>query len=87
MKEHLPPCVHCSVVYSSRDLDAAQGPSAESGWESCGAFTRWNTAQLYEKTEILPFVTARMGLESSKLSDISQLVKDEYDMISLITGT
>ena len=38
------------------------------------------------KKELLPFVTAWMELESIVLSEISQVVKDKYRMISLITG-
>ena len=38
------------------------------------------------KKEVLPFATAWMELESIMLSEIGQLVKDKYCMISLITG-
>ena len=39
------------------------------------------------KKEFLPFVTAWMELESIMLSKIIQAVKDEYHMISPLTGT
>ena len=39
-----------------------------------------------KKKEILPFVTAWVDLESFMLTEISQLVRDEYHMISLICG-
>ena len=39
------------------------------------------------KRELLPFATARMKLESIMLSEISQVVKDKYRMISPISGT
>ena len=39
-----------------------------------------------KKKEFLPFVTAWMELETVRLSEISQLVKDKYHMTSLITG-
>ena len=39
------------------------------------------------KKELLPFVTARMELENIMLSEISQVVKDKYHMISPIRGT
>ena len=39
------------------------------------------------KKELLPFVTAWMGLESIMLNEISQAVKDKYHMISPLTGT
>ena len=37
------------------------------------------------KKELLPFVTAWMELESIKLSETSQSVKDKYFMISPIS--
>ena len=39
------------------------------------------------KKELLPFAAAWMDLESIMLSEISQVVKDEYHMISSISGT
>ena len=37
--------------------------------------------------ELLPFATAWMELETIMLSEISQVVKDKYHMISPISGT
>ena len=37
--------------------------------------------------ELLPFLTAWMELVSIILSEISQMVKDKYHMISPLTGT
>ena len=39
-----------------------------------------------KKEELLSFATARMELESIMLSEISQVVKDKYHMISPISG-
>ena len=39
------------------------------------------------KKELLPFATAWMDLESIMLSEIRQVVKDKYHMISPIRGT
>ena len=39
------------------------------------------------KKELLHFHTAWMGLESIMLSEISQVVKDKYHMISPLSGT
>ena len=39
------------------------------------------------KKELLSFATAWMELESIVLSEISQVVKDKYHMISSISGT
>ena len=38
-----------------------------------------------KKKELLPLVTAWMGLESIMLSEISQAVRDKYHMISPLT--
>ena len=38
------------------------------------------------KNELLAFATAWMELESIMLSEISQALKDKYDMISPISG-
>ena len=37
--------------------------------------------------ELLPFATAWMKLESIMLSEISQAVRDKYNIISPLTGT
>ena len=37
--------------------------------------------------ELIPFATAKMELESIMLSEISQVVRDKYHMISPLTGT
>ena len=39
------------------------------------------------KKELLPFPTAWMDMETIMLTEISQVVKDKYHMISLISGT
>ena len=39
------------------------------------------------KKELLSFLTAWMELESIMLSEMSQVVKDKYHMISPISGT
>ena len=44
------------------------------------------TASPYKK-ELIPFATAWMELESIMLSEISQVVRDKYHMISPLTGT
>ena len=39
------------------------------------------------KKELLPFATAWMELESIMLREINQMVRDQYHMISPISGT
>ena len=38
------------------------------------------------KKELIPFATAWMELESIMLSEISQVVKDKYHVISPLSG-
>ena len=40
-----------------------------------------------ERNDLLPFMTAWMEMESIMLSEVSQVVKDQYHMISPISGT
>ena len=40
-----------------------------------------------ERKELLPFTTTWMEVESIMLSEISQVVKDKFHMISPISGT
>ena len=40
-----------------------------------------------ERKELILFATPWMELESIMLSEISQVVRDKYHMISLLTGT
>ena len=39
------------------------------------------------KKELIPSVTAWMELESIMISEISQVVKEKYHMISTLSGT
>ena len=39
------------------------------------------------KKELIPFATACMELESIMVSEISQVVRDKYHVISPLTGT
>ena len=40
-----------------------------------------------KKKELIPFATAWMDLESIMLSEIRQMVKDKYHMITPLSGT
>ena len=77
---------------------AAQFAIAKSWKQSrCPSINEWikklwyiYTMELYaaeRKKELLPFATVWMELESIMLSEISQVVKDKYHVISPLTGT
>ena len=63
----------------------------------CPAANKWikklwyiYTMEFYtaeRKKELIPFATAWMELEGIMLSEISQVVRDKYHMISPLTGT
>ena len=58
-----------------------------SGSKNCDTFTQWNITQHKEKgTPTLPDSMDRTG-ECIMLSEISQAVKNNYHMISPISGT
>ena len=57
-----------------------------SGPKNNGTFTQWNTKQEREGRSSYPS-KAWMELESIMLSEISQVVKDKYHMISPVSGT
>ena len=62
-------------------------PSASEWIKKLWYIYTMNTMQQSEKRDLLPFSTAWMELESIMLSEISQAVKDNYYMISPISGT
>ena len=64
---------------------------------NCPSINEWIKKLLYiyaveyytavRKKELLPFMTAWMELESIMLSEINQVVREKYHMISPLTGT
>ena len=73
------------------------GVGLESGFCKCPSANEWiqklwyiYTMEFYaaeRKSELIPFATAWMELESIMLGEISQTVRDKYHMISPLTGT
>ena len=58
-----------------------------SGSINCGTFTQWNTTQQKERNKLPPFVPAWMEVENIMLSEISQVEKDKYHIISPLSET
>ena len=75
------PYVHCSVIYNSQDLKAAQVSISRWVGKKADIFTQHFKAV---KKEIPPFATAWMDLESIMVNEVSQAENDKYHMISLI---
>ena len=80
------PLVHCSIIYNSQDLEAAQVPISK--WLDKKAVVHLPSGIIlgHKKKGILPFVTAWMDLKSIMLSEIRQSEKDKYHIIILICG-
>ena len=81
------PNVHSSTIHYSQVLEAIYCPSVGEWIKK-----RWYiyTMEYYvaeRKKELLPFAAAWMELESIMLSEISQVVKDQYCTISPLTET
>ena len=80
------PNVHSSTIYNSQVGKQLKCPSAN---EWIKKLRYIYTMEFYaaERKEPLPFMTAQMELESIMISEISQVVKDKYYMISPLSGT
>ena len=78
--DYMYPYVHCSSIYNSQDLQAAQ--VFISRW--VGDKIKYCSSIKYK--EILPFMTSWMNLEDIILSEISQSEKDKYHILLLICG-
>ena len=81
------PYVHCSIIYNSQDLEAAQ--MSISRWVAKTTTVHLQSGILlgYIEEKNLSFLTAWMDLESIMLGKINQSAKDKYHVISLICGT
>ena len=64
-----------------------KSPSVNEWMKNCGTFWCIDYYAAERKKELLPFVTAWVELEDIMLSEISQVAKDKYHMISPIRGT
>ena len=80
------PNVHSSTIYNNQVLEATYVPISEwikKLWYIC----TMEYCAAERKEILLPFETSWMELESIMISEISQVVRDKYHMISPLTGT
>ena len=75
------PNVHSSTVYKAKWWKQPKCPSINEWIKKLWYIYTIEYYAAERKKELLPFVTARMELESIMLSEISQAVKDKYRMI------
>ena len=92
-KGYMHPYVHSGTIYNSQDMEANY--MSINRWMDkkdvvwVHTHTHIYTLAYYsviKKNEILPFAATWMDLKGFKLSEISQIEKDKYCMISLICG-
>ena len=80
------PCVHCTIVYNSQDMEAAQ--VSIRGWMDKEDAVYINNGILlsYKIKEWYLVMWDNMGREYYAASEISQTKKDKYCMNSLTCG-
>lgn len=79
------PCVHCSAIYNSRDLEAAQVPISRRVDKKLWDIYTVEYCSAIKEKDLLPFSTARVDLEIV-ISETSQAEKDKCHMIPLMCG-
>ena len=75
------PSVHSSTIYNSKYWKQPKCPLANE-WIQKPWYIYTMEFYAAERKELIPFATAWMELESIMLSEISQVVRDKYHMIS-----
>ena len=81
------PNVHSTTIHNSQVWKQPKCPSVNEWIKKLWYIYTMEYYAVERKKELLPFVTAWVELESIMLSEISQLVKDKYHMISPLSGT
>ena len=81
------PNVHSSTIYNSQVLKAPKCPPVDERIKKLWYVYTMEFYSAERKKELLPFNTAWIELESIMLSEISQVVRDKYHMISPLAGT
>ena len=81
------PNVHSSTIYNRQVLEATKCTSVNEWIKKLWYIYSMEFYAAERKKQLLPFVTAWMELESIMVSEISQVMRDKYHMISPLTGT
>ena len=81
------PNVHSSIIYNSQVLETVYVPIVDAWIKKLWYIYMMEYYTAERKKELLLFATAWTELESIMLSEISQVVKDKFHMISPISGT
>ena len=83
----------CTPMFTAAELTIAKCwkqpkcPSVNEWIKTLWYIYRMEYYTAERKKELLPFLTAWLELESIMLSEISQVVRDKYHMISPLSGT
>ena len=81
------PNVHSTQFIIAKYWKQPKCPSANEWIEKLWYIYTMEFYAAERKKELIPFATAWMELESIMLREISQPVRDKYQMISPLTGT
>ena len=80
------PCIHCSIICNSQNMETTQ--VSIDGWMDKEDTIYVHSEMLldHKKEWIPPFVTTWVDFENIMLSEISQMKKHKYCIISCICG-
>ena len=81
------PNVQSSTIYVAKYWKQPKCPSANEWIQKLWYIYTMEFYTAERKKELIPFATAWMKLESIMISEIIQVVRDKYHMISPLTGT
>ena len=81
------PNVHSSIIYNSQVLEATEVPISKRVDPKTMVSLHNGILRSREKEGAYTVAPAWMELESIMLSEIRQVVRDKYHMISPLTGT
>ena len=81
------PNVLTSTIYNNQVWKQLKCPSVNEWIQKLWYIYTMEFYAAESKKELIPFATAWMELESIMLSEISQVMKDKYHMISPLTRT